>query len=103
MSIPCQPASLPVNSACAVYHFAPEFRDWIESTDSCGNTTYMIGFGATATGPFPATDCPNIVINTGFDNIIRQVDNCGNPVALIGFDGSPTYPEACADLGTVVG
>jgi hypothetical protein len=103
MTIPCTPYTLPVNSGCVVYLFAPDFRDWVKITDSCGNDVFMIAFGNTAAGPLTDTTCARYILNDSYPNIIRAVDNCGQPALLIGFDGSPFFPSACQDNGTGVG
>lgn len=72
-------------TVCIPYVFDDSFLDWEELVDSQGDSHYLIGFGNTAAGPFPASSGQDLslIFNPGFSGVSFQESSCGCSVGYV--------------------
>jgi hypothetical protein len=99
----CYNPVLPVSQNCGRYVFDPAFIDWSETTDSCGATVYIVGFGNAAVGPFPAmTECPTVIFHPLFTAMATVRDSCGVATTLVGYSGVPATSNMAALVALIL-
>lgn len=98
----CNPL-LPVASTCVEYMFAPGFLNYALASSSCGTQSWVLGFGNTAAGPFPAqTECQTFIAHPDFVDFFDVRDSCGKVRRMVGFGPAAGVTTAQAMVSAIL-